>query len=125
MIQLTPEQQEQVQRAKEAGDCRIVLTATSDQDAPLRQAIAEEDAAMAQNKADAVQRHTALNEMGFSGDLRRAIARSRRTNSDLAPLIGVTEQQLDAFRRGDEELPSGAVSRLVSVLGLRLMAEIR
>jgi hypothetical protein len=125
MIQLTPEQQDQIRRAKEAGERRIVLTTTPDQDAAVRQAMAEEDAAMSQNQADAIRRHAALNECGFAGDLRRATARSRRSNSELAPLIGVTEEQLDAFRRGDEELPSGAVSRLVSVLGLKLMAEIR
>jgi hypothetical protein len=97
---------------------------TPEQESEVEQAIAEEDAAMGENKADAIRRHAALHEPGFSGDLRRAIARSRRSNAELAPMVGVTEETLDAFRSGDDELPSGAVSRLVSVLGLRLMAEL-
>jgi DNA-binding MarR family transcriptional regulator len=125
MIQLTPEQQEQVRLAKQAGERRVVVRTTPDQDAEIERAIAEEDGAMEENKVDARQRNAALREPGFAGDLRRAIARSRRPYSELAGLIGVTEEQIDAFCAGDGELPSAAVSRLVDVLGLRLMAEIQ
>jgi hypothetical protein len=59
MVQLTPEQQEQVRRAKEAEDRRVVLTTTPEQVVALRQAIAKEDAAMAESKADAIRRHAA------------------------------------------------------------------
>jgi hypothetical protein len=125
MIQLTREQQEQARAARQAGERRIVVQTTPEQERELDRVLAEEDAAMATNKAEALQRHRALHEAGFAGDLRRAIANARRHPEELARSIGVTEDQLNAFCSGEGELPSDAVARLVTVLRLRLMAEIR
>lgn len=125
MIELTPEQREQIRQAREAGERRIVLATTADQRAEMERVIAEEDAAMTENREHARKRHLAQAEQGFAGDLRRAIVRSDQSLSDIATSIGISEHELDEFCGGEGELPSDVVARLVSLLGLRLMAEIR
>ena len=66
----------------------------------------------------------AAEQDGFLGDLHRAIALSRRPVQELAAEIGVDWRLLSDFRSGDAELPSPALDRLVTALGLRLMQEI-
>jgi hypothetical protein len=61
---------------------------------------------------------------GFFGDVRRAVALSRRPTNELADEIGVAPQLLSDFRAGDAELPAAALDRLIETLGLRLMQEI-
>ena len=61
---------------------------------------------------------------GFFGDVRRAVAQSRRPTSELADEIGVAPQVLSDLRAGDAELPAAALDRLIETLGLRLMQEI-
>lgn len=125
MIQLTREQQELARAARQAGERRIVVQTTPGQERELDRVLAEEDKAMPTNKAEALKRHRALHEAGFSGDLRRAIASARRGPDEIARSIGVTDDHLNAFCSGEGELRSDAIARLVTVLGLRLMAEIR
>lgn len=125
MIELTPDQREQVRRAREAGERRIVLATTPNQDAEIERAVAEEDALKEQNREQARKRHLAQAEPGFTGDLRRAIVRSHQPLTEIAEAIDIPEERLDSFCAGESELPTDAVGRLVSLLGLRLMAEIR
>jgi hypothetical protein len=67
----------------------------------------------------------AAEQPGFFGDVRRAILASRRPIDELAAAIGVDARVLSDFRAGNEELPAGALDRLLETLGLRLMQENR
>lgn len=67
---------------------------------------------------------TAAEQRGFFGDVRRAIALSRRPIHELAAEIGVEAVLLSDFRVGDAELPSAVLDRMIETLGLRLMQEI-
>jgi hypothetical protein len=58
---------------------------------------------------------------GFSGELRRAIDAARVPSHRLAARCVVDVAELEAFREGDSELPSGAIDRLVAELGLTLI----
>lgn len=68
---------------------------------------------------------TAAQQPGFFGDVRRAISLSGRRVDDLADAAGIDPRLLSDFRAGDADLPSGVLDRLLNVLGLRLMLEIR
>ncbi|MEX1028004.1 MAG: hypothetical protein WD049_08365 [Candidatus Paceibacterota bacterium] len=78
-----------------------------------------------QNIAHLRKLQAAATKPGFFGDVRRAIALSRRPVETLAADIGIDVRLLSEFRAGDAELPSAALDRLLDVLGLRLMQEIR
>jgi hypothetical protein len=124
-MQLTPEQQEQVQQAKAAGERRVTLAFTPQQKAEWEAAVEQELAGKEENVAHLRKIKAAAEEQGFFGDLRRAIALSRRPIRDLALEIGVDWRLLSDFRSGDAELPGAALDRLIETLGLRLMQEIR
>ena len=68
--------------------------------------------------------HEAAQQVGFFGDLRRAISSSRRPVSELAATIGVEPSVLSDFRAAEAELPAKALETLIDELGLRLMQEI-
>jgi hypothetical protein len=124
-MELTPEQQAQIQQAKERGKQRVTVQFTDDQRKAYREAVARELAGKEENTAQINRIVRAAEQPGFFGDVRRAILASRRPVSELAAAIGVDPQRLSDFRAGNEELPAGALDRLLETLGLRLMQEIR
>jgi hypothetical protein len=124
MMQLTPEQQEQVRQAK-AGDAkRVTLQFVPQQKQEWRTSVEQELAGKAENIAHFRKIKAAAEQRGFFGDVRRAILLCRRPVEQLANEIGVEARLLSDFRVGDAELPPATLDRLIEVLGLRLMQEI-
>ena len=101
-----------------------MLQFTPEQRDEYRRIAAEEDAGREENLAWAKKLRNAEQERGFSGDLRRAINASRRPLRELSETLGVSLDELQAFRAGEGPLPTDAVDRLTELLNLRLMAEI-
>jgi hypothetical protein len=124
MMQLTPEQQDEVRKAKAVGDNRVTIGFTAQQKDQWEAAVQEELAGKEENIAHLRKIQAAAEQPGFFGDLRRAIAASRRSVDELSAGIGVDQRLLSEFRAGDAELPAAALERLVDTLGLRLMQEI-
>lgn len=123
-MQLTPEQREQVDAARAAGQRRVMLEFTPEQKADWQTAV---DSALAEKDqviADFHRMRAAEAEETFSGRLRRAITASRSNPKSLAEQIGVDWQLLADFRCGDATLPTDVLDRLITALGLRLMQEI-
>lgn len=123
-MQLTPEQQEQVRTARAAGEQRATLRFTAGQRAEWRAAVEDELAGKDANIAHLRKVKAACEQPGFFGDVRRAMASSRRPIDELAGEIGVEARLLSDFRAGEAELPPAALERLLRTLGLRLMQEI-
>jgi hypothetical protein len=124
MMPLTPEQQDEVRKAKAAGDNRVTIGFTAQQKDQWKAAVQEELAGKEENISHLRKIQAAAKQPGFFGDLRRAIAASRRSVDELSAGIGVDQRVLSDFRAGDTELPAAALERLVDTLGLRLMQEI-
>ena len=124
MMQLTPEQQDEVRKAKAVGDNRVTIGFTAQQKDQWEAAVQEELAGKEENIAHLRKIQAAAEQPGFFGDLRRAIVASRRSVDELSAGIGVDQRLLSDFRAGDAELPAAALERLVDTLGLRLMHEI-
>jgi hypothetical protein len=124
-MQLTPEQQQQIQRARAAGEQRTTLQFTAQQRDEWQAAVQEELLGQADNIAHQRKIKAAADQPGFFGDVRRAILCSRRPVNDLAAEIGIEPRLLSDFRAGDADLPAAALDSLIDVLGLRLMQEIR
>ncbi|MEX2140056.1 MAG: hypothetical protein WD894_12395 [Pirellulales bacterium] len=123
-MQLTPEQQEQVRQAKARGERRVTVSFTSEQKEAWRRAVEQELAGKDQNIAHIRKIVAAAEQPGFFGDVRRAIALSRRSPGELCTTIGVDPSVLADFRAGDADLPATALEHLIETLGLRLMQEI-
>ncbi len=123
-MELTPEQQEQVRQAKAAGEKRVMLRFTPPQKSEWEAALQQELAGKEENVAHFRKIKAAAEQEGFFGDVRRAIAISRRPVHELAAAIGVDAALLSDFRAGDADLPSAALDRLIETLGLRLVQEI-
>jgi hypothetical protein len=123
-MELTPEQKEQVRQAKAAGERRVTLCFTPEQKKHWQAAVQEELAGKEENIAHYRKRKAAAEHPGFFGDVRRAIAASRRAIHELADEIGVEPRLLSDFCAGDTELPPVALDRLLETLRLRLMQEI-
>ena len=123
-MQLTPEQREQLRKAKAAGEKRVMLRFTTEQKSEWETAVQQELAGKEENIAHFHKLKAAAEQPGFCGDVRRAIRLSPWTVDELAAQIGVDAGLLSDFRAGDAELPSAALDRLLAVLGLRLMQEI-
>lgn len=123
-MELTPEQQEQIRHAKAAGERRVTLNFTPQQKAEWETAVQQEMADKEENIARFRKIKAAAEQRGFFGNVRRAIALSRRPVHELAAEIGIDAILLSDFRAGDAELPSAALDRLIEALGLRLMQEI-
>ena len=121
---LTPEQQDEVRKAKAAGDKRVTIGFTAQQKDQWEAAVQEELAGKEENIAHLRKIQAAAEQPGFFGDLRRAIVASRRSVDELSAGMGVDQRLLSDFRAGDAELPAAALERLVDTLGLRLMQEI-
>src|SRR5208337_4152320 len=121
---LTPEQQTQLAQAKSVGEKRATLSFTAQQKAEWETAVQQELAGREENLDHLRKIKAAAEQGGFLGDLRRAIALSRRPVQELAAEISVDWRLLSDFRSGDAELPSPALDRLVAALGLRLIQEI-
>ena len=123
-MQLTPEQQEQLQQAKAAGEKRVHLRLTAGQRNEWQSAVEEELACKDENIAHIQKVRATAEQPGFFGDVRRAIVLSRRPMAELATEIDVDPRLFSDFRAGEAELPAAALSRLLEALGLRLMQEI-
>jgi hypothetical protein len=123
-MKLTPEQQTQLAQSKAVGEKRVVLSHTPQQKEEWRATVQQELADKEENVDRFRKIKTAAEQVGFLGDLRRAIALSRSSVQELAAEIGVDWRLLSDFRAGEAELPSPALDRLVASLGLRLMQEI-
>ena len=123
-MELTPEQEEQVRRARAGGSRRVTLEFTAEQRAQWRAAAEQELSDKEENLAYFRKVKAAAERPGFFGDLRKALASSGRPNDQLAAEIGVAPQLLSDFRAGDAALPAAALDRLIQALGLRLMREI-
>ena len=123
-MQLTPEQQDQVQQAKSAGKRNVVTEFTPEQKAEWEAAVQDELAGKEENIAHLQKIQAAAQQPGFFGGVRRAIIHSRKSTHELAAELGVDLRLLSDFRAADTDLPSAALDRLVEVLGLRLMQEI-
>lgn len=123
-MQLTSQQQEQINEAKLRGQQRVTMQFTAAQKSSWREAVAQEMAGKAENVSHVRKIQAAAEQPGFFGDVRRAIVLSRRPMAELASAIGVDPRILSDFRSGEAELPSSALERLVETLGLRLMQEI-
>jgi ribosome-binding protein aMBF1 (putative translation factor) len=121
---LTPEQQDEVRKARAAGDKRVMIGFSTLQKDQWESAVRKELAGKEENIAHLRKIQAAAEQPGFFGDLRRAIMASRRSVEELSAEIGVDQRLLSDFRAGDTELPAAALERLVDTLGLRLMQEI-
>jgi hypothetical protein len=123
-MRLTPQQEEQVEQARAAGENRAVLSFTSQQKAEWQAAVQQELAGRDQNIDHIRKLQAAAQQHGFFGDVRRAMAVFPKSVRELADEIGVSEHLLADFRAGNAELPCAALDRLIQALGLRLMQEI-
>ena len=123
-MELTPEQKEQVRQAKAAGERRVTLCFTPEQKRHWQAAVQEELAGKEENIAHFRKRKAATERPGFFGDVRRAIAASRRSIHELADQIGVEPRVLSDFCAADAQLSADALDRLLETLRLRLMQEI-
>lgn len=120
---LTPEQRADIDRQRrEHPGRRIVISLTPEQEEERRHVREIELAGMVENKAHARKVLEALREDSFSGQLRRAIAASRRSRRELAERIGVDAEILEEFFAGEGELASHVIDRLAAELGLQLAA---
>jgi hypothetical protein len=123
-MQLTSEQGDQLRQAKERGVHRIFVQFTPEQRKAWREALEKELAGRYENIAHHRKVIAAAAQPSFSGDIRRAILLSRRSEGELAGAIGVEPRLLSDYRAGDAELHAAALDRLVETLGLRLVQEI-
>ncbi len=123
-MRLTAEQQERMRQARADDERRVSLDFTAGQKKAWQQAVAEEVAGKDENIAHFHKLKSAAEQPGFLGDVRRAILMSRRSPAELSAEIGVDPLVLSDFRSGEAELPAATLSRLIEVLGLRLMQEI-
>jgi hypothetical protein len=123
-MELTTEQREQLQQAKERGERREFVEFTPEQRKSWREAAEQELAGKDENLAHRRKIMAAADQPGFFGDIRRAIILSRRSRSELANSIGIDQRLLSDFRTGEAVLPEDTLGRLIDALGLRLMQEI-
>jgi hypothetical protein len=127
-MEYTTEQRKLVEAARAEGRWRVMLEYTPEQladwEAARDQAIAEKPEIIARFH----KMRAAESEETFSGHLRRAIGAEmvkRRNPRSISEEACIDWRLLEDFRCGDAILPSDVIDRLVAVLGLRLMQEIR
>jgi hypothetical protein len=123
-VQLTPQQKDEIRKAKAAGERRVTVTFTPEQKVEWQAAAEQELAAKEENILHFRKLKEAAAKPGLFGDIRRAIAASRLPADHLATQVGIDVRLLSDFRAGDAELPPEALERLLNVLRLRLMQEI-
>ena len=123
LFQLTPEQRAELERQKSThpADRRVHLELTEEQQLLRSEAALLEQAGQKENIAAYRRMLVAEREPTLSGDLRRAINASNCRPAELAKTLGITALQLDAFRCGDETLPSDVIDRLAAMLGMTLV----
>jgi hypothetical protein len=121
-MQLTDEQKASIERQRrENPDSRLRIELTEEQRREYQLAVAAEQSGRDDNIARLRNIEAAEKAAGFSGDLRRAIRDQwGPAKYELADRIGVERELFEKFRAGDADLPSGAVDRLVELLGLQL-----
>ncbi len=124
----TPEQREEIRRQKALNppNGRLYVTRTPEQVAEWRKLAEAEHTpeAIAANRKHHAKLVTAEEEPGFSGDLRRAISKSRIPIHRLAADAIVDIELLESFRCGEATLPTDVVDRLVATLHLKLTEEV-
>jgi len=121
-MKLPPEQQVEIERQhREHPGQRIMIQFTPEQATEYERAVAEEEASREANIAKVKRMDLAAAEVGFSGELRRAIRSSRRDHRELARELGIDLEAFEAFRTGDASLPSDVIDQLVDLLGLKLV----
>jgi hypothetical protein len=125
IMQLTPEQQDIVEKAKVAGEKRMMLRFTAEQKGEWQEAVQQEMDGRDETIAHVQKIKAAAEQPGFFGDVRRAIALSNRRVDELAKEAGIDLHLLSDFRAGEADLPADALDRLLESLRLRLMLEIR
>lgn len=123
-MQLTPEQQEQARQARARGERRVTVSFTVDQKRAWRRTVEQKLTGKEENIAHIRKIIAAAEQPGFFGDVRRAIAQSERSPSELCAAVGIDPLTLSDFRAGDADLPAAALEHLIEALGLRLMQEI-
>lgn len=94
MMQLTPEQQDQIRKAKAAGDQRVTTGFTDEQKEQWEAAVQEELAGKEENLAHMRRIQAAAERPGFFGDLRQAIIASHLSVGELSAAIGVDPRLL-------------------------------
>ena len=102
-MELTPEQEEQVRRARAVGSRRVTLQFTPEQKERWQTAARQELSDREENVAYFRKVTAAAERPGFFGDLRRAMASSGRPMDQLAAEIGVdcaTSVRFSRRRRG-------------------------
>jgi hypothetical protein len=124
-MKLTPEQRTAVERAKVAGEPRVFVDLTPEQRAEAERTVAAAEAGIPENIKYLRKLRDAEREPGFSGDLRRAIAATRKSPEEVAAEAGLDEQLIDRFCCGEAILPSDVIDKLVEHLGLQLTQPIR
>ena len=123
-MQLTPEQKDQLQQARTAGERRVHLRLTAEQKDEWQSALAQELACKDENITHVQKIKAAAEQPGFFGDVRRAIALSRRPLTELAREINIDPLLFSDFCADEAELPAAALNQLLETLGLRVMQEI-
>jgi hypothetical protein len=123
-MQLTPEQERQIQQAKSGGERRAIVSFTPKQRKEWRTMVDVELAGKDENIAHHRKIKAAAEQAGFFGDIRRAILLSRPSIDELAATIGVEPRVLSDFRAAEADLSPAVLDRLIGALGLRLMQEI-
>ena len=123
-MQFTPDQLSQIEKARALDERRVALQFTVKQRNDWQQAVEQELAGKDENIAHFRKIKSAAEQVGFFGDIRRAILLSRRPLGEIAAEIGADPRLLSDFRAGESELPPAALNSLVAALGLRLMLEI-
>ena len=122
---MTPEQQQIVDKARAAGEKRVTLRFTPEQKVEWQEALQQELDGRGETIAHIQKIKAVAEQPGFFGDVRRAIALSRRRIDELANVSGIDVRLLSDFRAGEADLPSAALDRLLDFLRLRVMLEIR
>ena len=81
-MELTPEQQQQIQRAKATGERRVHLDFTAQQKTDWQRAAKQEQDERGATIGQMEKIRDAARQAGFFGDVRRAISSSRRPLSE-------------------------------------------
>ena len=121
-MKLTSEQKAQIgrQRRDDPDRRRFHIEATAEQRAEREEAFRLEEVGREENVASVRRQMAAREELGFSGDLRRAMPAKLRERHELAKKASLDPDRLERFYVGDAELASSDVDRLTEVLGLHL-----
>lgn len=122
----TSEQLEDVKRQRQADPDarRFQGSLTDEQRAEYAKLIQQEESACEQVVRDSQPLRDALKEVGFSGELRRAIVASGRSPVQLEKETGCNANAINRFLQGAQPLPTDAADALIRTLGLSARLEM-